>query len=138
MKLYLPVILCFACFTGCKKVEIKNTEFLSGTYKGTFERELVWGGSEPANVTLVFTADSWTGTGDREKYPALCQGTYSIEGDTIIFENTCFWTAEFDWSLILSGKYVLKTRGSNLEFYRDYRNETTDTFVDRYILEIEE
>jgi hypothetical protein len=66
------------------------------------------------------------------KYPALCRGTYAIIGDAIIFENECAWTAEFDWSLILSGKYVLKVKGNTIEFFRDYRSATSDTYIDKF------
>jgi hypothetical protein len=42
-------------------------------------------------------------------------------GDTIEFENESAWTAEFDWSLILSGKYLNTESRGTIEFYRDYR-----------------
>jgi hypothetical protein len=103
-----------------------------GVYVGTFQREAVWAESDTANITITFSSNTWTGSSDKNYYPALCKGTYTIVGDTIIFENQCFWPAHFDWSLILSGKYVIKSMGSTIEFYRDYRSATSDTYVDRY------
>jgi hypothetical protein len=71
---------------------------------------------------------------DIAKYPALCSGTYSIYGNSINFTNGCAWTAEFDWSLILSGKYDLTITGKTIEFSRDYRSATAETCIDRYKL----
>ena len=132
MSRYLFCVL--ICLLGCDK-EIPNyTTVPDGIYIGTFQRELVWAENDTAAITITFSSNTWSGTSDKIKYPALCNGTYSIIGDTIIFENQCDWTAEFDWSLILSGKYAIKSKGNILEFYRDYRSATSDTYVDRYKL----
>jgi len=118
---------------SCDKDEQTDRKLPDGVYKGTFHRELVWSDSDTANITMTITSNQWSGTSDIEKYPALCNGTYSIVEDTIIFENECVWTADFAWSLILAGKYVLKETGNNtIEFSRDYRSATADTYVDKY------
>lgn len=103
-----------------------------GVYIGTFQRDLVWSDSDTANIIMTFSSNQWSGSSDMVKYSALCHGTYLIVGDTIIFENECAWTTEFDWSLILSGKYVLKESGNTIEFSRDYRTSTADTYIDKY------
>ena len=129
--LILPLLI----FISCKKEEIRDKKLPDGTYEGTFQREPVWSNGDTANITLTFSSTHWSGSGEREKYPALCHGTYSIIGDTITFENECVWTAEFDWSLILSGKYHLTETGDAIEFSRDYRSATSDTYVDKYRLQ---
>jgi hypothetical protein len=126
------LILTFLILIGCENEESIGEMIPDGTYKGTFQREIVWSSSDAANITLTFSSNQWSGFGEREKYPALCHGTYSINGDTIIFRNECFWTAEFDWSLMLAGKYVLKQSGNTVEFSRDYRSSTSDTYIDRF------
>jgi hypothetical protein len=105
-----------------------------GTYTGTFQRELVWSKSDTAQVTLTFSSNNWYGESDKVKYPALCNGTYSIDGNKINFNSGCAWSAEFDWSLILSGEYTLTITGNTIEFSRDYRSATSDTYVDKYKL----
>jgi len=55
----------------------------------------------------------------------------------ITFQNECAWTAEFDWTLILSGEYNLTKTGSVLEFLRDYRSANSDTYIDQYRLTID-
>jgi len=133
MKRTVFFILSFLILFSCEKEEQIDINLADGVYVGTFQREAVWFDSDTANITLTFTSNQWNGSSDMVKYPALCHGTYLIVGDTIIFENECAWTTEFDWSLILVGKYVLKETGNNtIEFSRDYRSATADTYVDKY------
>jgi hypothetical protein len=138
MKTILLFAMLLTCLVACKKETQNYTTVPDGTYVGTFKRELVWADNDTANIKITFSSNTWTGYSDKNNYPALCKGTYTIVGDTIIFENQCEWTAEFDWSLILTGKYVIKTKGSTIEFYRDYRSGTSDTYVDRYKIKNQE
>ena len=79
-------------------------------------------GGKISNVAIIFSGNTWAGAqSDFAKYPALCHGTYKItDATTIMFENACFWTAEFDWSLILSQGYKIKISGKNIEITREY------------------
>lgn len=138
MKTPIYSILALLIFISCEKENLKQKQIFNGAYIGTFQRELVWTESDTANITLTFNENQWSGSSDIEKYPALCQGSYSINGDTIIFKNECNWTAEFDWSFILSGKYILIKTEETIEFSRDYRSATTDTHMDKYILRKQE
>jgi len=94
--------------------------------------------SQTANISMTFSSNEWSGSSDIVKYPALCHGTYSLIGDTIIFTNQCAWTTEFDWSLILSGKYHILKTGNKIEFTRNYGNESSVFCVDSYILDKQE
>jgi len=132
MKKYLLLTFCLISFLGCEKGEKRFTQLPDGVYVGTFQRKPVWSNSDTAKITITFSLGAWSGASNKVKYPALCKGTYSIIGDTIIFVNECAWTAEFDWSLILTGKYALKTDGNTIQFSRDYRSATSDTYVDKY------
>ncbi|SFF52878.1 hypothetical protein [Sunxiuqinia elliptica] len=134
MKIYSYLVLALLLFASCEKEELREPSSLQGSYIGTFQREVVWSESDTANITLTFEENRWTGSSDKNKYPALCNGTFSIDGDTIIFENDCAWTAEFDGTLILDGKYLLTETAKTIEFSRDYRSETKDTYVDKYTL----
>src|SRR5690554_1392098 len=119
------VTACLFLFVGCEKDEETTNKIIDGNYEGTFQRELVWAESETANVTFTFSSNKWSGSSDIYKYPALSHGTYLIIGDTIIFNNGGFWTTEFDWNLILSGKYALSVDDDRIEFTRDYRSATS-------------
>lgn len=118
--------------TGCEKSH--NDKIPDGIYKGTFQRQLAFGGGEIANVVLTFSSNTWSGQSDISKYPALCHGTYSINNGIITFKNNCVWTAEFDWTLILGREYTFSRTGNQLEFIRDDRGPSRDTYVDVYNL----
>lgn len=80
-------------------------QLLEGKYSGTFTR-----GNESSNVQLVFENGKFEGSSEVTKFPAICNGTYQVSGNKIEFTNSCAWTAEFDWSLILAGSWTfLKT-----------------------------
>jgi hypothetical protein len=119
-------------FISCEKPVPFKKGIPDGTYLGTFNRQFVWADSDTAYVTLTITGTQWSGSSDIEKYPALCNGTYSVIGDSINFENVCECTADFDWSLILSGKYLLIQSLDTIELSKDYRSATSDTYVDIY------
>lgn len=135
MKKILYSFLVMLMFAGCEQDGLQSAQLVDGSYSGTFHREITWTESAVAHVTLTFEDHRWTGSGDIEKYPALCHGSYSIVGDTIIFENECVWTAEFNHTLVLSGKYRLTKRGTSLELSRDYGSATTDAYTEWYLLD---
>jgi len=134
MKKTLVFICALFVFLSCEKEEEIQKWISDGTYVGTFQRQIVWTETDTANITLTFSGNQWSGSSNFEKYPALCHGTYSIDGDTIIFENECGWTAEFDWTLIFAGKYLLTKTGKTVGFSKDYRSATADTYIDTYKL----
>jgi len=131
----LILIASLIILIACDSDEQIDRKLPNGVYVGTFQREYVWADSDTANITITINSNEWSGNSDIEKYPALCHGTYSIIGDTIIFQNECVWTADFDWSLILDGKYILEGTGNLIEFSYDDRSATSDTYIDIFKLE---
>ena len=65
-------------------------------------------------MTLILDGNKFEGTSSIVKYPAICRGTFTLGGDEIEFRNGCAWTAEFDWSLILSGKFKFTKEGDEI------------------------
>ena len=101
---------------GCDKdvdpteTNVDPTEInVDGNYIGVFERA-----GNTSDVELSFNTGTWTGESETEKFPALCNGNYSISGNVITFENACPWTAEFDWTLILSDDWNYNLNGNTL------------------------
>ena len=117
---YLGLIWLIVIVTlgSCEKTSNIDVISLNGTYKGTFQRKID-GSGQISNVTITFSDTNWLGDTQFSKYPALCKGTFSLSDNTINFENSCPWTAEFDWTLILSGKYQVKSYGDTIEISRD-------------------
>lgn len=89
-------------FIGCNSNEPNGTltQNISGNYIGVFERNGL-----SSNVQLNLNNGTFIGTSSIPRFPALCNGTYFTFNDIITFENNCTWTADFDWTLILSGEW---------------------------------
>ncbi len=128
--LILPLIIMI--ISSCKKSSetAKPVVLDNATYKGTFQRKLDTYGNI-SNVQLNFSSGKFSGASDQGKYPGICNGTFSIRGDSIEFMNACVWTAEFDWSLILGGRYAVKQNGNDLRLSRKYMN---GKYEDVYLL----
>jgi hypothetical protein len=123
----------FTFLISCEYNEInRSAAFPLRTYKGQFIRSSPTIKYSPSNVTLTFTEDRFSGESDRMKYPAICNGTYTITGNEIEFTNNCAWTAEFDWSYILSGKFQISFDSSRLEMTKSSAGMT-----DYYRLELQ-
>ncbi len=95
---------------------------IDGQYFGTFQR-----GGNSSNVELKLESANFSGESDTVKFPAICNGNYSISDKKITFENQCPWTAEFDWSLILSDTWVFSINNDILTL--------TNSIGDKYTLE---
>lgn len=80
---------------GCDNDDVQRD--IEGQYIGTFQR-----GENSSTVELTLNNSNFAGESEIVKFPAICNGNYAISDRTIKFENQCLWTAEFDWSLILS------------------------------------
>jgi hypothetical protein len=133
-KIFLLVGSLILFQLNCETDHDRIDRIPDGTYIGTFQRQLAFGGGDTAHVTITFSSNKWTGQSYRFHYPALCHGTYNIDKNKIVFANDCVWTAEFDWTLILSGEYDFSTNGNHLTIYHDYSGPTIDSYKDNYLL----
>jgi hypothetical protein len=107
-KIFIFLTLIMVVF-GCNEVDENVEAHVDGNYIGVFDRD-----GNTSNVELSLNNGTWTGESETEKFPALCRGNYSISGNVIVFENECFWTAEFDWSLILRDDWSYSLNGNAL------------------------
>ena len=128
MKRILAVLLgLMVLIASCEEAETNHAP-LNGTYTGTFSRTSPEAKYRSATVTLILKGSNFEGGSSIEKYPAICKGTYQISGHEIEFTNTCPWTAEFEWTYILSGKFNFTTQGDELIISRDYNGLIFDTY----------
>lgn len=51
--------------------------------------------------------------------PRICKGQFNVSPGAIYFENECFFTAEFDWSLILSQQWKAELTDNRLILSRN-------------------
>ena len=127
MRFLVPIIVLSLLVAACKKDSDDSlpSDF-DGMYSGTFHRT----GMDTTDVTLTFSQNSFEGQSSRAKYPAICHGSFDVEEDFISFVDSCSWTADFDWSLILNGSYSLSFKPDNT--IRIWR--TNCTITDEYLL----
>jgi hypothetical protein len=104
------------------------TTGLGDSYSGIFFRDNPNIDSKTANVTLNFNGNEFSGQSDIIKYPGICHGNFSVLNGEIEFVNQCPWTAEFDWTLILHGKFKAEIRGDSLYLTKKIDEETTDHY----------
>jgi hypothetical protein len=133
IKRFWIALIPLICYIGCQDDDLKHARIPDGVYEGTFVRDMALEDTDTANIVITFSSNQWTGASDIMKYPALCNGAYSINGDKIVFQNDCYWTAEFDWTFILSGEYDLKFNGNNIEFSRT-PSATSNSYIDIFRL----
>jgi hypothetical protein len=86
MRLLLIALLLGFAFTSCKKT---NKYVLNGTY-------------------------NYTGTSQRDGYPAICTGNYSVRGDKADFNDMCNWPQTFDPSFLFEGEYYIRIDGDSV------------------------
>jgi hypothetical protein len=125
-QLLLLTLMAGMVVVSCSKKGTAH-EFGDGTYKGTFQR-LHNGNGDISNVTITFSAKNWQGQSDVGRYPALCNGSYTMNGEIIHFANACMWTADFDWTLILNGDYKFSSKGNSIEIWRYAANGDKDVY----------
>ena len=123
ISIFLILILAIA-FVSCKK---EYDQQLQGHYTGIFGRSAPNIRTMPSKVSLTLDEKSFTGSSEFPKYPAICSGSWKADNKKIKFANGCFWTAEFDHTLILNGEYNYEWKGDTL--YISIKNgETTDVY----------
>lgn len=117
-KLFLIGLCIF--FSSCSDDDTYSD--INGNYTGFFER-----GERTGEVSLSFNDGIYTGATEFAKFPAICEGNYVVNNNTISFSNVCIWTAEFDWSLILNGDWRFTLQDNELIL--------TNKIGDRYVLD---
>lgn len=117
-----------ALLSGCENNDIKNIELTDGTYTGIFYRTSPTADRVASNVTLTFNDGIFQGASDSTKYPAICKGTYVVSGQQVEFTNQCPWTADFDWTLILSGTFKITGEDGQIVMTRPHNTNTFDTY----------
>ena len=80
-KIFFLLTLVITIF-GCNKDDEHIETSIDGNYIGIFDRS-----GNTSNVELTFNNGTWTGESEIVKFPALCNGTYSISGNIVTFEN---------------------------------------------------
>ncbi len=124
--IYFQLVLALL-LAACSDSEKPAT--FEGTYQGVFYRVRDNVKGESSNVTLNFSNGHYTGTSSITKYPALCEGTFAPAEEQVNFTNTCMWTAEFDWTLILDGTFKITHTDTELILSKEIDPQNGDYYV---------
>lgn len=127
MKLFVSILAFSMLLLACQKDNAEDSISFDGVFVGTFNRT----GMDTSEVNIEFSANRFWGESDQAKYPAICGGSYETNNSTIVFSDSCTWTADFDWSLILNGTYNFSYNNSE-NTMRIWR--TNGTVTDEYFL----
>ena len=96
---------------SCEKIQLKVKD---GTYTGTFTVTYNSGIVRTGEATLELKNGEFTCSKNSNRVPAGGSGTFSINENEITFTDENAWTADFDWNLILEGKYNCEFQGKKL------------------------
>ncbi|AFL83526.1 hypothetical protein Belba_0879 [Belliella baltica DSM 15883] len=105
MKRSITWLLLLWGTTACNSTDDMDPTLLQGQFTGTFERTVDGSSEGVESISLLLEGNSFSGEGGANRYPTICRGTFAVEGNKVNFSNSCFFTADFDWTLILSGDF---------------------------------
>jgi len=99
--------------SSCSKEE---QNLADGTYKGNFK--VTYNSAVQTGQTSIEIKDGkFTCTSNANRIPAGGSGTYTFSNNKITFNEQNFYTADFDWNLILSGTYNYTFNGKTLRIF---------------------
>ncbi len=101
-------------FNSCTDSDSELAPNLNGIYSGTFTVEYKDGKIFSNPVSVQFEGENFLSSTGTNRFPAGGNGKFEVRSSTIEFVDKNFWTADFDWNLILSGTYAYKINGSKL------------------------
>lgn len=104
------IISITALLWGC---QMDDFDVKDGIYKGTFTVTYS-SGTHSGPTTLELKDGRFSCSGNSDRIPAGGSGAFSSDNDQITFNDENYWTADFDWGLILSGVYDYTFDGKKL------------------------
>ncbi|MFY0592202.1 hypothetical protein [Roseivirga sp.] len=121
------ILLILSCLS-CNNSDSEPDTIPDGTFIGTFTVEYMDGRTYSNPVSVTFKSGEYYNAGNVDKVPAGGSGKFTISNGLIEFIDENFWTAEFDWNLILSGKYSLLVTDAQIRFSAEKHNVGTYTY----------
>jgi hypothetical protein len=111
VTLLLAAVIFLGCAVPPPATQDTTPIQLQGSYRGTYWITLNDGSSEQSResgeVTMTFEGGHYEVKGDQIDLPPEGSGNYTVNGDMLELEDTARHTADFDWSLILSGRFQI-------------------------------
>lgn len=124
MMKHLTIAFILGLTVACSDERPEIISIEEGTYEGTFTRSTDEQRNQSATVTLTLINGTFTGFSDQPKFPAMCKGSYEVNASGILFVDSCYWTADFDWSLVLAGQFSIRQDGGELILTKRHEHAT--------------
>lgn len=128
MKAKLLAVMCLL-LVSCEGGVMGDVVLTEGNYVGVFLRSDPVAKYQPANVSVAIQGDRFEGSSSIRNYPAICEGTFRTDGASVDFKNDCLFTADFDWTLILSGIYRVSQERNTITLVKSYGGGRYDTYT---------
>jgi hypothetical protein len=113
MRTKFLIATIFSITTFLSSCNRNDLNIKDGTYKGTFT--VTYSSGIKSGQTILELKDGkFVSSGNTNRIPAGGSGTFSPENKKITFNDENPWTADFDWNLILNGKYDYAFDGKKL------------------------
>ena len=113
IALALSLIFFTSLFGGCSK---DVSSIPDGTYKGTFTVNYgVY--TRTGETTLELKNGRFSCYGNSSRVPAGGSGKYTSDDFKVTFFDDNFWPADFDWNLLLNGRYNYTFDGLKLTIF---------------------
>ncbi|OGU75359.1 MAG: hypothetical protein A2V93_09845 [Ignavibacteria bacterium RBG_16_34_14] len=109
--LLIVILICF--FYSCAEEEIYST-FEDGVYEGTFTMVESNNTIHTGKVTFSFIHNKYICIPESQFLPPSGGGNFQISKNILTLEDKVAHTANFDWSLILNGKFNFTYDGKKL------------------------
>ena len=124
------IVVGWGLLSSCEdNTEEFNPIELNGTYQGTFTVDYLASGDSYSNpVTLTFTGNSYSSTEGADRFPAGGSGLFETGANSVTFTDENFWTADFDWNLILSDEYSVTETDTRIILSATKNNIGTYTY----------
>ncbi|MFK7953269.1 MAG: hypothetical protein AB8B73_10525 [Ekhidna sp.] len=117
--LLLTLVSILQFLSSCEKEETFVIPTLEGEYEGMFTVEYKNGNIFSNPVTITFNSNNYTSSKGESFFPAGGEGSFEIGNDRITFSDTNYYTANFDWNLILNGEYDIELSENIIVFTAD-------------------
>ncbi len=110
LLLVLGLASCSPSYRG--EVSLDEVTIENGLYQGTYWITHHAGSSEQrresGGVWMRLEDGRYQIEGEQPLLPPAGSGNYRIEGHTLVLEDTAMHTADFDWTLILHGRFDIE------------------------------
>lgn len=119
----LTLLFTLLLFSGACSDKL-NLSLLDGNYKGNFYHirpgdTNYFTSSE--HISLNLLKKEYTSTGTDSRIPAGGSGEFIlINKNDVEFTDKQVWTADFDWNLILNGRYIYEFKNDSLILTRKF------------------